>query len=274
MSFAFGGDGITEGFGEGPFGGGAGIPAEDSSAVVVAIDHIKQALGRVIKQYQGSMNLLAFIAGTLEIANELESVLLSLMDLPDIDMMQGVNLDVIGEIVGQSRNIVAGIDIPFFGFADTPGALGFGELTNKALGGPLYELGATFGTTTALADPEYRILIRSRIIKNSTNATPNSILASLAYLFNTQQVNIDDYDVVGTMHIRLAIGVQLDPIEKLIVSTLDILPRPAGVQLDGVVSYDPSNYFGFSDQPNALGFGELGVFGVGGIFAEEIFINA
>jgi hypothetical protein len=255
------------GFGDGPYGGGGSVPAGDSSISVTPIDHVQQGLSRVIKQYQESTKFLAYLTTILSISNQVENVLQALFLLPSISVMEGVNLDTIGVIIGQSRYVPQAIQIPYFGFADTPDGQGFGEATDVTYGAPFMEFGQTNTATSVLGDAAYRILLGTRIIKNAAKATPENIMAALAYLFSTTVVNCVD---TAPMHLTLSIGRYLTLLEKAIYRQLDLLPRPAGVTLDGLITYNPNNYFGFADQPNALGFGEFTNPSIGGQFAEMI----
>jgi hypothetical protein len=56
------------------------------------IDHIALGLSRVIKQYQNSPNFLTYLKALLAMNNTVEALLQSLYNLPDIDLMTGVNL--------------------------------------------------------------------------------------------------------------------------------------------------------------------------------------
>lgn len=255
------------GYGEGPYGGEADALAADLSFVVAAIDHVALGLSRVLKQYQESDKFLAYLTATLSIANELEAVLQSLFYLADIDSMRGVQLDTIGSIVGQSRYVPDTVVLSFFGFEDTNGAATFGEETNLSIGSRFLEEGEDYLGTTVLEDPEFRILIRARISRNNSQATPENIMAALSYLFQTLYVNIDSR---GGMEISLAIGRPLTSIEKVIVRQLNLLPTPMGVDLGSVVTYDATAYFGFFGQPNAISFNEEGAPSNGAVFAEEI----
>jgi hypothetical protein len=80
------------------------------------------------------------------------------------------------------------------------------------------------------------------------------------------QVAVNDQ---GGMAVQVAVGRQLTFLEKVLITNLDILPRPAGVRISQRVTYNAANYFGFSDQIGALTFGEEGSTVIGGQFAEE-----
>lgn len=224
------------------------------------IDHVALGLTRVAKQFQNSPNFLAYLTAYLAMNNTIEQLLQAMYELPDIDVMTGPNLDVIGRIVGISRQVPNGIQLVFFGFNGFLDQTVFGELGQAGIGSRMYELGESVTATTTLGDIEYRLLLRAKIVKNSSHATGPEIEDLLSFLFSADTVNLDDY---GSMVIGLAIGRQLTQIEQVILTSIDLLPRPACVLIASVTTYDASDYFGFSDlsglviQPGALGFAEL-----------------
>jgi hypothetical protein len=199
---------------------------------MVAIDHRALGLSRVAAQYQNSPKFLAYLAALLALSNEVEATLSSLALLPDIDAMTGVNLDTIGIIVGVSRNVGNIVELTFFGFADTGYyATCFGEEGHPNIGSRFYEEGEPYLGSSVLGDPEYRMLIRSQIVKNSSHATGEDILAALSYLFPDAPIAVtDNYD----MTFSLAVGRALTSIEKAIIAQLDLLPRPSSVALTSI----------------------------------------
>jgi hypothetical protein len=234
------------------------------------LDH--QALGRsrIATQYTESQKFLAYIRSLLASSAELEAVLQKVAEQADIDLAEGVNLDVIGEIVGISRIIPASVQLAFFGFEDNPAAMVFGENGSLGVGGRFYDEGETYLATSVLNDPEYRLLIRAKIVKNHAVGTNEDVIAGLSYLFGSSnmaiQVAVED---IGNMAIQVAVGRPLTYLEKVLISELDILPRPGGVRISQRVTYITTNYFGFDGQNSALSFGEEGQPITGGQFAEE-----
>ncbi|MBU0601141.1 MAG: DUF2612 domain-containing protein [Gammaproteobacteria bacterium] len=184
----------------------------------------------------------------------------------DVETAAGAQLDIIGLWVGQSRLIPNVLLLQFFGFADNPAALPFGEESNPSGGGRWYEEGEDYTATTVLGDPEFRTLILARIARNMSKGTTQELLSALSFIFGGVLVALDD---PGDMTISVAIGRYLTLIERAIIVNLDILPRPAGVRISRRLMFDSSRYFGFEGQANALSFGEEGLPNVGGLLAEE-----
>lgn len=234
------------------------------------LDHQSIGRSRVATQYTESLKFLAYIRALLASSAELEAVLQKVAEQTDIDIAEGVNLDVIGEIVGISRIIPASVQLAFFGFQDNAAALNFGEEGAQGVGGRFYDEGEPDLATSVLNDPEYRMLIRAKIVKNHAIGTNEDVIAGLAYLFGggnmAIQVAVED---IGNMAIQVAVGRPLTYLEKVLISQLDILPRPGGVRISQRVTFETTNYFGFDGQNNAMSFGEEGQPSIGGQFAEE-----
>jgi hypothetical protein len=228
------------------------------------IDHAVEARSRVAMQYTESARFLATLSALAGKCQELEDVLLSLKEVSDIDLAQGVQLDVIGDIVGITRYIPNAVLLPFFGFDDTAGGYVFGEEDNPAVGARFRDEDEPYLATSVLGDPEYRLMIRAKIIKNHAIGTNEDILAGMAYIFQGALNVVEDN---GGMSIRIAVGRNLSLVEQTLVRQLDLLPRPNGVQITSMVSFQADQFFGFDDQTGALGFDDASP--VGGIFAEE-----
>ena len=130
------------------------------------IDHLAVGRSRVAAQYTESQKFLAYIRALLASSVELEAVLQKVAEQVDIDLAEGVNLDVIGEIVGISRIIPASVQLAFFGFQDNAAALNFGEEGSQGIGARFYDEGEPYLATSVLNDPEFRLLIRAKIVKN------------------------------------------------------------------------------------------------------------
>jgi hypothetical protein len=213
---------------------------------------------------------LAFVRALLASSVELEDVLQKVAEQVDIDLAEGVNLDVIGEIVGISRIIPASVQLAFFGFQDNVAALNFGEEGALGVGARFFDEGEPYLATSVLNDPEFRLLIRAKIVKNHALGTNEDVIAGMAYLFGgggmAIQVAVED---AGGMAIQVAVGRSLTYLEKVLITNLDVLPRPAGVRISQRVTYNATNHFGFDGQNSALSFGEEGQPTVGGQFAEE-----
>lgn len=150
----------------------------------------------------------------------------------DLDEAVGVQLDIIGLWVGQSRVIDQVLIVGFFGFEDDEAAANFGELTDVSIGGPFYELGAAFEGTTVLSDDDYRAILRARIVRNQSNGTLSDIEAGLEYIFGGLCSVAD----IGDLSLNITVSTPVTQTQQTLLRTLDLLPRPAGVAI-GSITY-------------------------------------
>lgn len=185
-------------------------------------------------------------------AAELDELNKSAADLKNkrwIDTGEGAQLDGIGDIVGQGRQIDDAVQIPFFGFAETENGLPFDV-------GRFFDSWEMWLKSVNLADPEYRLLLKSKIFKNKTQCTAEETITSLKNIYNADLVLIEDR---GNAKIGLAIGRILTQSEIRTAAAVNLLIRGAGIGCDYIEQFDGSSYFGFYGQANAKGF-EVGKF--------------
>lgn len=202
------------------------------------------------------------VAGTFGANYDL---LASMPDVFDLDNAVGSQLDAVGLWVGQSRLIPNVLLVGFFGFDSLGAPLPFGEEGNPSIGGRFYDEGEPITGSTVLADPEYRTVLRSKIVRNHSKGQTADIVKALNFMFNAPAVINDP----GTMAIDVYIGRNITLVEQAIVTQLDILPRPAGVRINTRGYYNGSGYLGFDGQPGAVPFAEEGYVGPIGALMEE-----
>lgn len=175
----------------------------------------------------------------------------------DIDLATGERLDILGRIVGINRIVPFVLDKIAFGFDENPNARGFDDKFTGPLVGaaPFLDKFEQPYTTLQLNDNDYRFFMKAKIAKN----------AGSAYMVGDGEVSIQDvinttFDgrayVVDRQDMSLALYVSpVFDLERLrAIQRLDLLPKPQGVRYDIIVQAAPGETFGFSDNPNALGF--------------------
>jgi len=173
----------------------------------------------------------------------------------DLDTAWGDRLDKIGKIVGQDRIVERGYAKTYFGFEGIPGAKTFGA-------GPFFSILRDSGfAKTVLDDTQFRFFIRAKIAKNIASARlssaggDNGLQDTIDFLFKSQAFVVDNKDMTLTIYIDEAYD--LDQLR--IIRDEDLLPSPQGVGYKTVIQYTDAGTFGFSNNPNAKGFG-LGKF--------------
>lgn len=220
------------------------------------VDYLTQARERYPYYLQDKDVFDRYVQLLLKMSDDLSECLRALKQDRWLDTAVGKQLDVIGALVGQSRETIPSFAKVGFGFKGAEGALGFGTLSNTAIGG--YFASITDGQEgTVMDDDIYRLFIKSRILYNSSRCTIPEMLEALDILigedfgFITQQKNA---------RITINIGKTLSPLEKYIIKGTNtkrgLIPIPIGVAVD-FVNYRKGKAFGFLGHPEALGFGTL-----------------
>lgn len=230
------------------------------------INHEELAISRLATQFKESTNLINYIKALLIEADPLEQVFCDLLEKRWIDTAAGVQLDILGSIVGQSREFIDAVIFDYFGFANNPQAQSFGTVSNASVGGRFklaYEI--TTGIRQ-LTDYEYRLFIRARIARNRTSSTPEDIIAQIKYVFNAPLVLFVD----GDTKYEVSVGRKLGLNEKSILLDTDIIPKTAGIQATYVTEFDSTNFFGFQGVPDSLGLGSVNDPDQGGKFGNLI----
>lgn len=160
-----------------------------------------------------------------------------------VDKAEGKQLDGLGEIVVQNRQIDKAIAMKLFGFLGQPNVLGFGQARFRGQDEDNLQ-------SYILEDAEYRMAIAIKAVMNATQCTAEDTLQSLRYVFNAPIV----MEEIGNANINIAIGRQLTDNEKILANAINLIVRAGGVGVN-IKSYFPTIYFGFLGQPNAKGFG-------------------
>jgi hypothetical protein len=228
------------------------------------INHKERAIGRLATQFRESTNLISYIRALLIEADTLEQVFENLLEKRWIDTATGLNLDIIGAIVGQSREFIDAEIFSYFGLADNPQAQSFGSIRNRALGGRFRSLGESIVGVRELSDEEYRLFIRARIFKNSTSSTPEEVIYQIkSILSDVPLVILED----GNTYVNISIGRILSLNEKAILTQTDLVPKTAGVRFNFKTEFT-SDFFSLSSSiPGSKGFGSATDPSIGGTFA-------
>lgn len=234
-------------------------------------DYLAVARSRVTEQFKTEDHpifdkyLQILLTGKIE----LQEVFRQLMQERSIDTAIGAQLDIIGEIVGQPRELIDTALLTYFAYLGYPNAQSFGDLTNTSVGGPYRGVNDPLAGNTLLSDEQYRLFIKAKIIKNNTNATPNQILDFINFVFGSSSNQlIEEGDAAYT----LMIGKELSDFEKVLLTYVSyasgypsrFVPKPIGVRVN-YGTYVSGGAFAFQGVPNAKGYGDLlsGTYGYG-----------
>lgn len=231
----------------------------------MAIDkkhYLTIARDRYTQQFKNKPNFDSLVETWLQESAELQDVLSGIDDIKYIDNAEGVQLDNIGEIVGQPRLLIDADLIAFFGFQGLSISRSYGDLTDASKGGRWKGLEESSTGNIELSDEEYRLFIRAKIIRNSTVATTEDVIESLKFLFQADRVHL--LEDTGPASYRAAVGKVLSQQEKNLIKyeyedgvKRNLLVKPAGVRVDNFSEYNPEQFFGFSGVQGAAGYGTL-----------------
>mgnify|MGYP003435485578 CR=1 FL=1 len=191
------------------------------------IDYVSLSKSRTTSLFENDAVYEAFIQAVVEILAEKQLEVQSLeTSLFNIDLSVGVQLDLIGKIVGQDRNLVLFTADPFFGFVGGRNAQAFDVGTWRSI------LKDQTGTNKQLDDPSYRTVLKARIASNGSRATYNDCLAVINLLANNTTTKIENGSVSGNATIVVT---EPSPLLLYFLSQLDkpnsLIPIPLGVKI-------------------------------------------
>lgn len=202
------------------------------------IEYIDIARTRYTDQFKNSVNFDLLMLIWMFGFQDLQKEFIGLIDIKDVDKAKGVQLDVIGDIVGQPRTLENIDATGFFGFYEDSGAKSFGSLENTG-GGPYLSLYSSAASGTAyLADAPYRSFIKAKIQSNNAGGTPEEVIQATKALFSVDSVElIENTEESGSFTLSIGRnwndeGLSAFPGLDETVIAERLLPKPAGVRID------------------------------------------
>ncbi len=198
----------------------------------MSIDHKALAISRLATQFSESVNLIDFIKVLLTGSQDLEDVYNDLLTDITLDTAQGVNLDIIGEIVGLPRPLVLSTDITFFGFQ---GVLNAGPMSDEAtptVGGAFRSETGNETGNTPLPDTAYRRAIRAQIINNNASCTIEDIIEVADTLLEVNQIFVTEIITPTQNEVNISFDRALTGNETILLTELGLVPVAAGIRLN------------------------------------------
>lgn len=181
------------------------------------MDHVAQVEKRIYAQYRDKPKAVAWLKINAQVANSFEAVFDDVAGSYDIDAADSQQLDIIGRIVDIGR---------FYG--DNP---------------------------TALTDDMYRLILKSKIWKNNSDATIDSIILGVAFIIGAENIRLVDNE---DMTFSIEFYVTLTDLQRDAITEFDIIPRPQGVQFLGFEEVTATARFGGDgDQFGRVQFGRF-----------------
>jgi hypothetical protein len=184
---------------------------------------------KLYAQYRNKTKLQQWSDIPRAFADEVISASESVRDSYDIDENSGEQLDVIGRIVGQDRNYIETLIFDVY----ECNADGDNECGDEGV-----QLSPTSaGSDSELSDDYYRLLLKSKIAKNNSDGSIDSILTAV----NIISPDIDIQRLVDGEDMTFSIEFYglADAVTRDLLINGDLVPTPQGVLFNGFLEgYD------------------------------------
>ena len=180
---------------------------------------------RIYSQYRNAPKSVKWLNITRGMAKQISDASTSVRSMYEIDTATSGALDIIGRIVGQDRDFIASIQMaPSFCASENnnPALVGDGSDQCSALS--VYQ-------DAKMSDELFRFAIRSKIIKNNSDATIDGILHSVNFLLPDAVALrcIDNED----MSFAVEIYGKLTEVELFMLKNYAPIAKPQGVKFTG-----------------------------------------
>lgn len=231
-------------------------------------DYLAEARGRITQQWVDKDIIDRYLQLLIDQQESIQQVFKDLIQKRSIDEATGATLDIIGEIVGQPRELISADLFNFFGFQGALKTDTFGDFGSPAVGSRFYDFGSPLGGNVLLDDETYRLFIKAKILKNRTASTSEEFLAFINFLLGTETTAIL---AEGDAEYTILFGRELSTFEQVLLNYVSnsqgypsrLIPKTVGVKIN-FGYFQTSSYFGFQGVPGAKGFSEfVGTFGWG-----------
>lgn len=231
-------------------------------------EYLQEARDRVTEQFKDKTVFDKYLQLLIDQQASIQQVFKDLIQKRSIDEATGATLDVIGEIVGQPRELISADLFNFFGFQGALKADAFGDFGLPQIGSKFLDYGSPTGGNVLLDDNTYRLFIKAKILKNRTASTPEEFLAFVNFLFGTTTTAIISE---GNAEYTVMFGRELSVFEQVLLNYVStsqgypsrLIPKTVGVRIN-FGWFLSGDYFGFQGATGAKGFGEFtGTFGWG-----------
>ena len=226
----------------------------------ISEDYLEEARENITQQFVDKDVIDRYLQLLLKQQEAIQQVFKDLLQKRSIDEATGVQLDIIGEIVGQPRELISADLFDFFGFQGAINAGSFGEIESPSVGSRWYDFGQPIGGNVLLDDSTYRLFIKAKILKNTTASTPEEFITFTNFMFGTSStLYIDE----GQASYTVLFGRELSIFEQALLNYVStsqgypsrLIPKTVGVRVN-FGSFSAGNYFGFQGAPGAKGFGD------------------
>ncbi|MFP0547871.1 DUF2612 domain-containing protein [Acinetobacter baumannii] len=182
-------------------------------------------LAFITSEHKDKQNFMAMMKALVDPLVDRLNFLNVLNSYFDQDTATGDQLQVIADWCGAPNSIPNSIVIPFFGFSDQAGTLGFGETDDSSVGGYWRDSGMAGYKATSISTDLLRKVIKAQILLNSSDCSESSAKSIISLVTDKQFKFKDNLDMTITFTFLETYGIQDKELVRL------MFPRPSGVKL-------------------------------------------
>jgi hypothetical protein len=197
------------------------------------IEHVPK---RAYSQYRDKPKFMDWLAIARKQGGSIYDAAVAVRGSYDIDSAEGEQLDVIGRIVVFPRDFIGQLTMETAEFDATDGAE-CGD--TDAIFSP-----ALVSDDAQMADGLYRLAIKAKIMKNTGDATVESIIEEMMFLVGPKFLRVNDLE---DMRFSIEFAGDLTEIERWALFNANLVQIPQGVLFMGFTELTAVDEFGDSD---------------------------
>ena len=184
----------------------------------------------LLAQYKDSPNLSAYIGCFMAEIDIISKAIQDSINLRYLADAFGVQLDVIGEIVGIGRIFYGAAALGYFGFYDDPQAAvpSIGSANDSTIGGVYKSVTDRDSADYVMDDVTYKRAIYAKILKNMTNCCIEDVLL---YIDLVVGMDCDTEIVESNCHVDIYVHEDLNQLQRISLSLLISGVRPVCVSM-------------------------------------------
>lgn len=224
-------------------------------------DYLEDLRSKVTMSFEDAPVFDKFLQLLVGPSLELQEAARQLMQERSVDTAVGAQLDIIGNIVGQPRELIDADLLPYFGYLGNPASESYGDINNPGKGGYYWDYTKSLTGSVILGDEQYRLFIRAKILKNITRATPEDVIRFITFVFNVSQVQIT---VDANAEALILVPDSINDFERVLLTHYTenkgyrsyFVPKTLGVGYN-FGSFEENNFFSFVGVPGGKGYGTI-----------------
>lgn len=191
---------------------------------------------RIYAQYRDKPKFVKWLEITRNQGKPIDDVFEKIALSWDIDSAEGELLNIIGIIVGVDRNFINKVELDYVQFGQDDAEFGDSESFFSS---------DSVASDGQMSDGLFRLLIKSKILKNNRSATIEDIIEQMQILIPVDFVKINNQE---NMTFSIEFSGALSPLQRYALFNENIIQIPQGVLFNGFTELFDYVEFGDSDR--------------------------